>query len=274
MAAEAGRHGHDLALSTRERAFVVAAVRVLGPRSEAVCARRSAAMRRQAALLLAEPARLAAEAERLSRAVPDGIGAVHPSWYEAPPPSERPEAAAWLARRAYGHLVEMTPRERVGGGALEALERAGEHTLERVLLALGRRRVATAFSGAPRASLAQLCARLGEPAATELIAEVQAVASTVSSDEVRTAQRALFQIMTGAPVEGETARGLFLRAGAAWLGPALAMRGGDRPRRVAQRMARPVGELLLAGAAEPATEADALEAARVVGVVLTGPRGL
>jgi hypothetical protein len=113
--------------------------------------------------------------------------------------------------------------------------------IERVLCALGRRRVALAFVGAPRAGLAQLCARLGEPHATQLVDEVRALkASAPQPEATKAAQRALFH-------SGETiaaGRALFFRVGAAWLAPALA-RDGDELMRAAQRLPRALGQLLL-----------------------------
>jgi hypothetical protein len=262
-------------LSSRERGFAVAAVRALGARAELVCGRRSAALKKHAALLSRDPALLAREAARAD-GNPAGLEAVHRSWFEPPPPSERPEAAAWLARRAYGHLVEMRAPE--SATALDRLEQLGPEPLAEILVALGSRRVATAFSGAPRAALARLCARLGEPAAGELVAEVRALGARLSSDEVRAAQRAVFQLggqLAGAiGADGnagsgaETARALFLRAGASWLGPALKARGGDRLRRLAQRLPRPIGELLEDGASAPATESEQAQARAVVAALL------
>ena len=107
--------------------------------------------------------------------------------------------------------------------------------------ALGRRRVALAFVGAPRAGLAQLCARLGEPHATQLVDEVRAVkASAPQPDAIKAAQRALFR----SGEEHCRGRALFFRVGAAWLAPALA-RDGDELMRAAQRLPRALGQLLL-----------------------------
>jgi hypothetical protein len=66
----------------------------------------------------------------------------------------------------------------------------------------------------------------------------------------------------------DAARSLFLRAGARWLGPALAQRGGDRLRRVAQRMPRDVGEILLEGGTRPATEAEVTQALAAAAILL------
>lgn len=246
----------------RDRAFAVAAVRALGSRAETVCGRRGAALKRYALELAGDPARLAREAARLD-GTPAGLRAIHSSWLELPPPSSRPEAAAWLRRVATGHLVAMEPPE--PSLPLDWLERLDADALVRLITALGKRRVAIAFSGAPRAALARLCARLGEPQAGELIEQVRALGPRLTSDETRAAQRAVFHLsgqLGEAPTggAGEADRTLFLRAGASWLGPALAERGGDRVQRVAQRLPRAAGELLLFGASSPATEAENAQA--------------
>ena len=112
---------------------------------------------------------------------------------------------------------------------------------EKLIAALGRRRVALAFVGAPRAGLAQLCARLGEPHASQLVADVRALKSTPpTSDEIKGAQRALFR--SGDAIEAGS--NLFFRVGASWLAPALA-REGDELSRVAYRLPRPLGQTLL-----------------------------
>jgi hypothetical protein len=230
-------------LGTRERAFAVAAVRALGGRAEAVCARRSPELRRFAALLARDEDRLAAEAQRLGQAIPVGITDVNPSWYDAPPASRRPDAQAWLSRRTFGHLVDMTRPEAdpVDGG--DQLERRSGAELALLVIALGRRRVAVAFSGAPRGALAQLCARLGEPAGSELVDEVRHIAQLVLPADVTAAQEALHR------GGGDENLDLFTRIGVAWLAPALA--GGDRLQRVAQKLPRRLGEALLAAAVGP-----------------------
>jgi hypothetical protein len=258
-------------LGVVERGFALAAVRALGARAEGVCGRRSSALRRQAATLLRDSAAQRREIELLGRDEPLGLAEIDPSWYEAPPSSISPGARAWMARRAYGRLVDMPPPP---GGARDLLglrlEREDPARLETLLMSLGQRRVAIAFSGAPRAALAQLCARLGEPAASELLGLVRQVAAQISSDEVRAAQRALFTLEGDTPVvEDADWRRLYLRAGCAWLGAALLQRGGDRLRRVAQRLPRPAGEVLLAAARQPATESEAA-AATAAAVALLG----
>jgi len=208
-----------MTLSTRQRAFQLAAARAAG--------RGGAAAQRR-------------EAEALARPQPSGLDRVDPSWYVAPPRSKRPDAATHLARAAYGQLV---PMDDAGAGVLSS--RAPDE-IERVLCALGRRRVALAFVAAPRAGLAQLCARLGEPHATQLVDEVRALKGVAQPEAIKAAQRALFR--SGESIEA--GRALFFRVGAAWLAPALA-RDGDELMRAAQRLPRALGQLLL-------DEADAL----------------
>jgi hypothetical protein len=109
-----------------------------------------------------------------------------------------------------------------------------------------------AFVGAPRAGLAQLCARLGEPAASQLVAEVRAVrAAPPSHDAIKAAQRALF----GAGDALHSGGDLFFRVGAAWLAPALTS-NGDELLRVAQRLPRALGQQLLDEADAPLSEAE------------------
>jgi hypothetical protein len=253
-------------LGTRDRAFAVAAVRALGLRAEAVCARRSPALRPFAAQLARSATRLANEATRLGHAIPDGIADVDPSWYDAPRASTRPAAAAWLQRRAFGRLVEMVRVEADPSDPADAIERRSGARIGELLVALGRRRVAVAFSGAPRGALAQLCARLGEPAGSELVAEVRQIAAHVIPADVTSAQQALH---AGRPDDGggehdsDGAR-LFLRVGVAWLAPALAERGGDRLPRIAQRLPRSLGEALLQAAGGPVDDAVLATAAALV----------
>src|SRR4051812_23338364 len=235
--------------STRERAFAVAAVRALGARAEAVCARRSPELRRFAALLSRDPERLSAEAARLGQAIPDGITEVHPSWYASPLVSRRGDAQAWLSRSTFGHLVDMTRPESDPGDVGEQLERRSGAELALLVVALGRRRVAVAFSGAPRGALAQLCARLGEPAGSELVDEVRHIAQLVLPADVTAAQEALQR-------SADNGLDLFTRVGVAWLAPALAAGSGDRLQRVAQKLPRPLGEALLkSGSGTPDHEA-------------------
>jgi hypothetical protein len=227
-----------MTLSTRQRAFALAAARALGRDAAKFCAQQTMAppdelVRNATALGGAAPQRR--EAEALGRPQPSGFDRVDRSWYQAPPPARRDDSAAYLRRAAYGHLVSM---DDAGAGVLSS---RSPDEIERVLCALGRRRVALAFVGAPRAGLAQLCARLGEPAATQLVEEVRALKAAAPPPEaVKAAQRALFR--SGDALDA--GRSLFFRVGAAWLAPALA-RDGDELMRAAQRLPRALGQLLL-----------------------------
>ena len=241
------------ALSTRERAFALAAARALGAAAPEFCRRRGEQVADEAARLGDAAAQARAQAA-LGRATPAGLEQIDRSWYVPPPRVARPEAATHLCRAAFAQLVSMAEP---GGGA-GSLSRRTPEQIERALVALGRRRVALAFVGAPRAGLAQLCARLGEPAASQLVAEVRAwKAAAPPHDEIKAAQRALFR--SGDDVAAapglEPARALFFRVGAAWLAPALA-RDGDELDRVAQRLPRLLGEALLAEASAPASDAE------------------
>jgi hypothetical protein len=243
-----------MTLSTQQRAFALAAARALGLQASRFCAARTVPSARELArhaATLVEPGAQRREAESLARLQPSGLDRVDRSWYLPPPRARRPEASAHLQRAAYAHLVSM---DDAGAGILS---RRAPDEIERVLVALGRRRVALAFVGAPRAGLAQLCARLGEPAASHLVAEVRALkAAAPAPDDVKAAQRALFRsgdtigepaagmVRTDADQRRANGRGLFFRVGAAWLGPALA-RDGDELMRVALRLPRALGQALL-----------------------------
>src|SRR4051794_39893219 len=96
-------------LSSLQRGFVVAAVRALGEAAEGACLRRwpdQPDVARHARALAGAPDRREAEARRLDQPVPSGLGRIHPSWYEVPPPSAN-GPARWLERRAYAHLAPM-----------------------------------------------------------------------------------------------------------------------------------------------------------------------
>ncbi|HEY2743396.1 MAG TPA: hypothetical protein VGL86_02185, partial [Polyangia bacterium] len=230
-------------MSTRQRAFALAAARALGRDAGKFCARQAMAsgdeLARNAAAL-GGAAQQRREAETLARPQPSGIDRVDRSWYVAPPArTRRDDAAAHLRRAAYGHLVSM---DEAGAGVLSS--RAPDE-IERVLCALGRRRVALAFVGAPRAGLAQLCARLGEPHATQLVEEVRALkSSSLPPDAAKAAQRAVYVLLGRAGESLEAGKALFFRVGAAWLAPALA-RDGDELMRAAPRLPRALGQLLL-----------------------------
>ena len=255
--------------STRARGFALAAARALGEAAAPFCSERgkgahtdAAALGRLAATLV-DPAAGARAAAAFDRVEPAGLARIDRSWYVAPAQSTRPAASAHLGRAAYAHLVAMDDDTPV-----PSLSRHTAERLERALAALGRRRVALAFIGAPRAGLAQLCARLGEPAASALVAEVTElrVQKTATLDEIKAAQHAVFFAgggVGGAGDDGELggdggrdrAATLFLRVGAGWLAPALA-RDGDELRRVAQRLPRALGQALVDAAAAPSSDGE------------------
>jgi hypothetical protein len=128
--------------------------------------------------------------------------------------------------------------------AVDALLLGPLERLEGVLLQLGRRRVAIAFTGAPRSALAQLLARLGEPEAGRLVAELRAIPPGVSAEEVKAAQRALFR-SGPEPVAGENAALVLRRVGCGWIAPLVDGGASDRARRLAQRLPRALGEVIL-----------------------------
>jgi len=229
-------------LSLLERGRALAAVRLLGPIAAA------ARLRSPAAHIyleqLADPQVRAREEEALAALVPAHLERVDRSWYEPPADTRSEPARRYLARVAFGALVSMEPRD-VTATRRTAVERLIEGPVERLLealLLLGRRRVAVAFTGAPRSALAQLLARLGEPEASRLAAEVRAIPPGVSAEEVKAAQRALFR--SDATMKAEDGALFFQRIGAGWLAPLIAGQG-DRARRAAQRLPRVLGELLL-----------------------------
>ncbi len=254
-----------MTLSTRQRAFALAAARALGRDAGKFCARQTMAPGDELArnaTALGGTAQQRREAETLTRPQPSGLERIDRSWYVAPARARRDDAAAHLLRAAYAHLVSM---DDAGAGVLSSRP---PDEIERVLCAFGRRRVALAFVGAPRAGLAQLCARLGEPQATQLVDEVRALKTAALPPEtVKSAQRALFRSGDGIgePAAGHfgaeadqrraNGKALFFRVGAAWLAPALA-RDGDELMRAAQRLPRALGQLLLDEADAVSSDAE------------------
>jgi hypothetical protein len=127
----------------------------------------------------------------------------------------------WLRRRLYGHLVPMPaglPRD-----------------LVKDVETIGRARLALATKAAPRGADRLLASRLGSGHAAAFLAEV---AVSAPPEEVSVAVRELARLDPDGPT-------LFC-AGARHLGPAVAAMGGDWPRRLAQRLPRPLGQRLLA----------------------------
>src|SRR4029077_11377411 len=115
-----------MTLSTRQRAFTLAAPRALGRDAGRFCQRQAlggagdemarvavalggtAQQRREAETLARPPpAGLARAGRPLPRPQPSGLHRSDRSWYVAPPRAGRDEAAAHLARAAWGHLVPM-----------------------------------------------------------------------------------------------------------------------------------------------------------------------
>src|SRR5262249_27297475 len=141
----------------------------------------------------------------------------------------------WLRRRFYGHLVDMPP---------------GLRDLVLPIEIVGRRRLALATKAAPRGADRLLASRLAPEHAAAFLVEVAAPAAP---EAIGAAVRELAGLHPGGPIRSP--------AGARPLGPAGAAMGGDWPRRVAQRLPRPLGERLLGEAAagrdmQPGAEAE------------------
>jgi hypothetical protein len=259
-------------LSTRERAFALAAARLLGREGERLAASRSAAVAARVAELLADPGRQAAEAVLLDAPLPRGLARVHPSWYAAAAAGRAPPARTHLERCACGHLVAMDgptdgPTDGPSIAELAALE---TDELASLLRTLGRRRVALALQRAPREALAQLCARLGDPEAQALLDELRTVRAAPLGDEAKPAARALLEPPAPAWESGPA----FLEwAGRGWLAPALAAAGGDHLARVAQRLERSLGEALIAAAPTPAGDVGGAAVEREVARLLRARTG-
>ena len=230
-------------LTLTERGRTLAALRLLGPIAAAARLRSPSA--RLHLERLCEPEGRAREQAALSSLVPEHLERIDASWYSTPLPSTSAPATRYLARVAYGALVSMDAAPLVRGrqAVIDQLFEGPEARLLAALLVIGRRRVAVAFTGAPRSALAQLLARIGEPEASRLAAEVRAIPPGVSAEEVKAAQRALFR-SGAAPHDDEAGALFFQRVGAGWIAP-LAAGTGDRARRIAQRLPRKLGEILL-----------------------------
>jgi hypothetical protein len=237
---------------------VAAAVRALGRGAERFVVESRGPRLGPVAQALRDPAALKREIARLDAAPPEGIERVHPSWWSRPPASSLPAAQALLERAATAHLVAMAAPsgER---DPLEALELLPAGPLAERVASLGRRRVAAAFSAAAPGALAQLCARIGEPEASALLAEARALKA--SHQAARAAQRSLLQVAADEVADGPS---LVFQAGARWLAPTLAARGGDLLQRVAQRLPVERGRQLTAEAATPATDAERAECEQAV----------
>lgn len=253
-------------LTLTERGRTLAALRLLGP--IAAAARLRSPLARLHLERLCDPAERACEEAALSSLVPAHLERVEPSWYAAPESSTSAPATRYLARVAYGALVSMDGPVRAQGrhAIIDELLEGPVERLLHALVVVGRRRVAIAFTGAPRSALAQLLARLGEPEASRLAAEVRAIPPGVSAEDVKGAQRALFR--SGAtPHDDESGALFFQRVGVGWLAPLAAGTGagttagtpagsGDRARRIAQRLPRALGEILLGEREHPLPEGE------------------
>lgn len=235
-----------LELSLTERGRMLAAWRLLGPVGAAMRCKSPAA--RHQLEVLANPDARAREEAALAATRPEHVDRIHPSWYESPPSTSSEPARRYLERSTFGRLVAMeahgsplaTPR---AVATIDQLMGGSTERLLLVLVALGRRRVAVAFTGAPRSALAQLLARIGEPEASALATEVRGIPPGVSAEEVKAAQRALFR--TGPePEAGETGSVFFQRVGCGWIAPVAGLYG-DHARRLAQRLPRSLGEIVL-----------------------------
>lgn len=250
-------------LSLRERAFCVAAERALGKRADARCTRLGPDAARFLEALRAD--RELGSIETLD--APEVPSAdVHPTWYETPPPSGRPHVERYLQRMFYGQLLPVAAPRPSGqpssqpSGERPPLDTFGAEKLARLLTDLGRRRLAIAFCAAGPTELGQLCARLREPLASELIAEVRSLAS-VTVEEVRAAQRGLLRLPKERMRSGEE---LLLEAGCSWLGPALHGRGNDELQRLALRLPRGLGRRLLDASFGSTTVAEQQAALRML----------
>ena len=274
------RDDDPIELSLTERGRTLAALRLLGPIAAAGRLRSPAARRHLERLC--EPSERAAEERALQATVPDTLAQIDASWYTPPPLSRSIAARRYLERVAYGRLVpssaggdapvpERAPLPRAQA-AVERLLRGPLEGLESAMLLLGRRRIAIAFTGAPRSALAQLLARLGEPEATQLVSELRSIPPGVSAEEVKAAQRALFR-SGPEPHAGESAALFFRRVGCGWMAP-LVDGSGDRARRLAQRLPRALGEVILRESQQVLSEVERAALMRICASLPTTPGGL
>jgi hypothetical protein len=268
-------------LRVEERAAVVAAASRLGPRAPAVLARLGEACAEVATALAAAPREqrarlLATELAVLRAPVPAGVSRIHREWIDealAGEPAEIRAAVAgagtsaeparsWLQRRAFGHLIPM-----IGDGSeLDVLLDVPFAGLVRGLERSGGRTVADLLRRASPHDVAAIAARLGEPRGSVLIDEVVA-ARRRSADVPRVRSSALADLVATAPWERTD---VLAHVGAVSLAPALALRGGDWPGRVAQRLPCAIGRALLCAVpAEPAADAAPALAAELARFLAT-----
>ncbi len=231
--------------SRRQLGFALACARTLGSESN----RFVSADANLAGLIanLREPKRQAVVARALDHMC-DDLRSIHPTWYTPAETSTHPAALRYLQRLAYGHL---TPMHSETSSPFDQLD---SDQLLSLIAALGRRRVAIAFSGAPRTLLAQLLVRLGEPHAQELTDEIQSLSGKLKPAEVKLAQRGIERVLG----RQQQPTHFFLEQGCAWLAPALLRRphDSDQVLRLAQKIPRRLGEQLLASAELETSDAD------------------
>ncbi|HKA86661.1 MAG TPA: hypothetical protein VKE22_03310 [Haliangiales bacterium] len=213
-------------ITTEERAFAAAVARTR--RAGALAALPAAARAR-----CEEAARAPADAARLLAEIPADAPAVEAALAGRGRTPER--WLRWLRRRFYGHLVDMPP---------------GLPDLVLPIEIVGRRRLALATKAAPRGADRLLASRLAPEHAAAFLVEVAAPAAP---EAIGAAVRELAGLDPDGPIP--------FTAGARHLGPAVAAMGGDWPRRVAQRLPRPLGERLLGEVAagrdmQPGAEAE------------------
>jgi hypothetical protein len=170
-----------------------------------------------AALRAGEPAE--ALRERAGATAPEGLEHVHPSWLGPEVLAPGP-AGAYLARARTAHLCDM-PADLPPAPVLEA-----------ALVELGLARLAASLTVVPAMARAQVARGLGVHAD----ALMALLAKPVPPAEASLAVREL----AGIAPRGDQ---LLLRAAARHLGPAAQ---GNVGRQLAQRLPRPVGEVLLA----------------------------
>jgi hypothetical protein len=251
------------ALSTSHRALVIAAVLRDGPRAEILLLRgpQGTACAEAARELAAMPSRerataIVAEAARLFAPVPSGLDEIHPSWlavsHAAEPPEPpwiaraarhggpKPPVLSWLRKLLLGHLAAMPTGKPPEPARLELpdLPRLPAPVLERVLEHLGLRALARALTAAGPDAAREVAARLGEPDARALLADVGPGAAQEEG------VRALLERVVELAGRARSGRELVLCAGAQRLSPALFGRG-DLLLQTAQRLPRPMGLLLL-----------------------------
>jgi hypothetical protein len=173
----------------------------------------------------------------LDRVRPAFVERIHPSWISgAPPPVGMAEdVRRWIERGRLGRLADMPGGECAEAAAPEDLARIDADELRRLIEVIGRKKLALVAQAAPSGAARLLAAQLGGDAAA-FIAEVAAKAP---KEEVSAAVRRLAQVARKPP--------LLVRAGAAWIGPWLASRGGSFERVIAQRLPKELGLMLMDG---------------------------